>query len=147
MKKMQLSALVLDRINSQPPTQPETTTHQASRPLSAAKAKKARTPPATNTAFKSSLGTVFSSKEAYFCLFVIGVSISILCLWHLPLGKVPILQSLVQEGKREYIGLTLNIGLPILILLCVVNLADFVRSEYSVESIGQVNLNKHPSRT
>ncbi|WP_395463247.1 hypothetical protein [Wolbachia endosymbiont of Cantharis cryptica] len=96
-------------------------------------------PPTTNTDFKSSLKTVFSSKETYFCLFIIGASISILCLWHFPLGKLPVLQGLVQQDKRENIGLMLNIGLPILIMFCVLNFAHFVYSEYSVESIEQNN--------
>ncbi|WP_264682640.1 MULTISPECIES: hypothetical protein [unclassified Wolbachia] len=96
---------------------------------------------------KSPLKTVFSSKETYFCLFLVAASISALCLWHLPLGKVSILKELVPTEKRESIGLTLNIGLPILITLCVLNLAYFLYSEYSVESIEQISKKDLPLRT
>lgn len=99
----------------------------------------AKTPFSTNITPKSPLKTVFSSKETYFCLFLVAASISALCLWNLPMGKVSVLKELVPIEKRESIGLILNIGLPILITLCVLSLAYFIYSEYSVESIEQVS--------
>ncbi|MFL3876251.1 hypothetical protein wTkk_000160 [Wolbachia endosymbiont of Trichogramma kaykai] len=90
---------------------------------------------------------MFSSKETYFCLFLVAASISALCLWHLPLGKVSILNELVPTEKRGSISLTLNIGLPILITLCVLNLAYFLYSEYYVESIEQISKKDLPFRT
>ncbi|WP_264686156.1 hypothetical protein [Wolbachia endosymbiont (group B) of Polyommatus icarus] len=103
------------------------------------KTNEAKTRLPTNIGLKSPLKTVFSSKETYLCLFLVAASISALWLWHLPLGKVSILKELVPTEKRKSIGLTLNIGLPILITLCVLNLAYFLYSEYSVESIEQIS--------
>ncbi|MGL9717494.1 MAG: hypothetical protein ACR5K9_02180 [Wolbachia sp.] len=103
--------------------------------------------PTADTTFKSSLKTVFSSKETYFCLFLIASSISMLCLWHLPLGKESILKGLVPSEKVESIGLVLNIGLPTLIALCILSLAYFIYSECSVESVEQVSENEYLSRT
>ncbi len=57
------------------------------------------------------------------------------------------LKGLVPPEKRESIGLALNIGLPILIALCILNLARFIYSEYSIESIKQVSENDPLSRT
>jgi hypothetical protein len=151
-KKRQLYDLTFSP-KSQPPIQPENSTHKSTNPppnnieknqtphnLPANKAKTLR----TNIRLKLSLENVFSSKETYFCLFVIGVSISILCLWHFPLGKVPILQGLVPQEKREGIDLILNIGLPMLIAVCVLNLAHFIYSEYKgyhIESVEQASRN------
>jgi hypothetical protein len=56
--------------------------------------------------------------------------------------KVSILKGLVPPEKRENVGLALNIGLPILATLCVLSLAYFIYSKYSVESIEQVGENK-----
>ncbi|WP_047759087.1 MAG: hypothetical protein ABOJ95_000452 [Wolbachia endosymbiont of Armadillidium vulgare] len=111
------------------------------------KTNEAKTRLPTNISLKSPLKAMFSSKETYFCLFLVAASISALCLWHLPLGKVSILKELVPTEKRESIGLTLNIGLPILITLCVLNLAYFLYSEYSVESIEQISKKDLPLRT
>ncbi|MFT4327228.1 MAG: hypothetical protein AB3P07_01095 [Wolbachia pipientis] len=137
-KKVQLLKLV----SSQPSPQPKNVSHEIL-PSKAVdhlpKTNEAKTPLPTNIRLKSPLKTVFSSKETYFCLFLVAASISALCLWHLPLEKVSILKELVPTEKRESIGLTLNIGLPILITLCVLNLAYFIYSEYSVESIEQIN--------
>ncbi|MDM8335515.1 hypothetical protein [Wolbachia pipientis] len=104
-----------------------------------------KAPPATNASLKSLLKDVFSSKETYFCLFLLAASISILCLWHLPLGKASVLKGLVPPEGSESIGLTLNIGLPILIALCVLGLAHFIYSEHSLKSTEQVGENKFPS--
>ncbi|AWW50876.1 hypothetical protein [Wolbachia endosymbiont of Folsomia candida] len=142
-KKTKLSELVLDKINSQPTTEPKNTPssnmeeNQTPYTVPAAKAKKAKTTPTTDTAFKSSLNTVFTSKEGYACVFVIASSISILCLWHLPLGKVSILQGLVPKEKRELAGLILNILLIALIVALVLNLIHYVYSEYRANNIGK----------
>jgi hypothetical protein len=56
------------------------------------------------------------------------------------------LKGLVPPEKRESIGLALNIGLPILTALCVLSLAYFIYSEYSIESIEQVSENDPLSR-
>lgn len=137
-KKEQLIKLV----SGQPSPQPKNVSHEIL-PSKAVdhlpKTNEAKTRLPTNIRLKSPLKTVFSSKETYFCLFLVAASISVLCLWHLPLEKVSILKELVPTEKRESIGLTLNIGLPILITLCVLNLAYFIYSEYSVESIEQIN--------
>ncbi|WP_250295163.1 hypothetical protein [Wolbachia endosymbiont of Oedothorax gibbosus] len=131
----------------QPPTQHENTPHKSTNPLPikdpSPAINEAKTLPSTNITLKSPLKTVFSSKKAYFCLFIIVASASTLCLWHFPLGKMSMLKELVPPEKRESIGLALNIGLPILIALCILNLARFIYSEYSIESIEQ---NKSPSR-
>ncbi|WP_419215118.1 hypothetical protein [Wolbachia endosymbiont of Rhagoletis cingulata] len=137
-KKEQLIKLV----SGQPSPQPKNVSHEIL-PSKAVdhlpKTNEAKTRLPTNIRLKSPLKAMFSSKETYFCLFLVAASISALCLWHLPLGKVSILKELVPTEKRESIGLTLNIGLPILITLCVLNLAYFLYSEYSVESIEQIN--------
>ncbi|WP_143689161.1 hypothetical protein [Wolbachia endosymbiont of Nilaparvata lugens] len=137
-KKGQLIKLV----SGQPSPQPKNVSHEIL-PSKAVdhvpKTNEAKTRLPTNIRLKSPLKTVFSSKETYFCLFLVAASISVLCLWHLPLEKVSILKELVPTEKRESIGLTLNIGLPILITLCVLNLAYFLYSEYSVESIEQIS--------
>ncbi|WP_265041709.1 hypothetical protein [Wolbachia endosymbiont (group B) of Melanostoma mellinum] len=148
-KKVQLLKLV-SGIPIQPSPQPKNVSHEIL-PSKAVdhlpKTNEAKTPLPTNIRLKSPLKTVFSSKETYFCLFLVAASISALCLWHLPLGKVSILKELVPTEKRESIGLTLNIGLPILITLCVLNLAYFLYSEYSVESIEQISKKDLPLRT
>ncbi|WCR57597.1 hypothetical protein [Wolbachia endosymbiont of Ctenocephalides felis wCfeJ] len=107
---------------------------------------KAQTPLPANITLKSPLRTVFSSKETYFCLFLIASSVSVLCLWHLPLGKASILKELVPIEKRESIELALNVGLPVLIALCILGLAYFICSEYSVKSIEQASRNGLLSR-
>ncbi len=143
-KKEQLLKLVSDVYIQQPPTQHKNTPHKSTNPLpikDPSPATNEATP--TNITLKSPLKTVLSSKKAYFCLFIIVASASTLCLWHFPLGKVSMLKGLVLPEKRESIGLVLNIGLPILIALCILNLAHFIYSEYSIESIEQ---NKSPSR-
>ncbi|WP_341817268.1 hypothetical protein [Wolbachia endosymbiont (group A) of Agelastica alni] len=146
-KKEQLLKLVSGVYIQQPSPQHENTPHKSTNPLPikdlSPATNEAKTLPPTNITLKSSLKTVFSSKKAYFCLFIIVASASTLCLWHFPLGKVSMLKGLVPPEKRESIGLALNIGLPILIALCILNLARFIYSEYSVESIEQ---NKSPSR-
>lgn len=138
----------------QPPTQHENTPHKSINPLPINKSKdpspatnEAKTLLPTNITLKSPLKTVFSSKKAYFCLFIIVASASTLCLWHFPLGKVSMLKGLVPPEKRENIGLALNIGLLTLITLCVLSLAYFIYSEYSIESIKQVSENDPLSRT
>jgi len=145
-KKEQLLKLVSGIPIQQPFPQPENVSHEGRNPLpnktTNSSPATSTTPPATNTAFKPLLKIVFSSKETYFCLLLIAFSISTLCLWHLPLGKVSILKGLVPPEKRESVGLTLNIGLPILATLCVLSLAYFIYSKYSVESIEQVGENK-----
>ncbi|OAB81679.1 hypothetical protein WSTR_04025 [Wolbachia endosymbiont of Laodelphax striatellus] len=132
-KKEQLIKLV----SGQPSPQPKNVSHEILPSKAVDPLLEINKP--TDITLKSSLKTVFSSKETYFCLFLVAASISALCLWHLPLGKVSILKELVPTEKRESIGLTLNIGLPILITLCVLNLAYFLYSEYSVESIEQIS--------
>ncbi|WP_425384487.1 hypothetical protein [Wolbachia endosymbiont (group B) of Eupithecia inturbata] len=145
-KKEQLIKLV----SGQPSPQPKNVSHEIL-PSKAVdhlpKTNEAKTRLPTNIRLKSTLKAMFSSKETYFCLFLVAASISALCLWHLPLGKVSILKELVLTEKRESIGLTLNIGLPILITLCVLNLAYFLYSEYSVESIEQISKKDLPLRT
>ncbi|WP_353281659.1 hypothetical protein [Wolbachia endosymbiont (group B) of Horisme vitalbata] len=145
-KKEQLIKLV----SGQPSPQPKNVSHEIL-PSKAVdhlpKTNEAKTRLPTNIRLKSPLKAMFSSKETYFCLFLVAASISALCLWHLPLGKVSILKELVPTEKRESIGLTLNIGLPILITLCVLNLAYFLYSEYSVESIEQISKKDLPLRT
>ncbi|WP_264686676.1 hypothetical protein [Wolbachia endosymbiont (group B) of Rhopobota naevana] len=145
-KKEQLIKLV----SGQPSPQPKNVSHEIL-PSKAVdhlpKTNEAKTRLPTNIRLKSPLKAMFSSKETYFCLFLVAASISALCLWHLPLGKVSILKELVLTEKRESIGLTLNIGLPILITLCVLNLAYFLYSEYSVESIEQISKKDLPLRT
>ncbi|BET29843.1 MAG: hypothetical protein ABS251_00445 [Wolbachia endosymbiont of Ephestia elutella] len=145
-KKEQLIKLV----SGQPSPQPKNVSHEIL-PSKAVdhlpKTNEAKTRLPTNIGLKSPLKTVFSSKETYLCLFLVAASISALCLWHLPLGKVSILKELVPTEKRKSIGLTLNIGLPILITLCVLNLAYFLYSEYSVESIEQTSKKDLPLRT
>jgi hypothetical protein len=136
-KKEQLLKLVSGICIQQPSPQPENIYDENRNPLTTNPSPATNKPPATNTALKSSLKNVFFSKEAYFCLFVIAASISILCLWHFPLGKVSILKGLAPPEKRESLGLVLNIGLPILIVLCILNLAHSIYSEYSIESIEQ----------
>lgn len=139
--------LVSGVYTQQPTTQYENTPHKSTNPLPikdlSPATNEAKTLPPTNITLKSPLKTVFSSKKAYFCLFIIVASASTLCLWHFPLGKVSMLKGLVPPEKRENIGLALNIGLPTLITLCVLSLAYFMYSEYSIESIEQ---NKSPSR-
>ncbi len=134
----------------QPSPQDENTPHKSTNPLPikdlSPATNEAKTLPPTNITLKSSLKTVFSSKKAYFCLFIIVASASTLCLWHFPLGKVSMLKGLVPPEKRESIGLALNIGLPILTALCVLSLAYFIYSEYSIESIEQVSENDPLSR-
>ncbi|WP_265024250.1 MULTISPECIES: hypothetical protein [unclassified Wolbachia] len=146
-KKEQLLKLVSGVYIQQPSPQHENTPHKSTNPLPikdlSPATNEAKTLPPTNITLKSPLKTVFSSKKAYFCLFIIVASASTLCLWHFPLGKVSMLKGLVPPEKRESIGLALNIGLPILIALCILNLARFIYSEYSIESIEQ---NKSPSR-
>lgn len=136
--------------SGQPSPQPKNVSHEIL-PSKAVdhlpKTNEAKTRLPTNISLKSPLKAMFSSKETYFCLFLVAASISALCLWHLPLGKVSILKELVPTEKRESIGLTLNIGLPILITLCVLNLAYFLYSEYSVESIEQISKKDLPLRT
>ncbi|WP_255453395.1 hypothetical protein [Wolbachia endosymbiont of Atemnus politus] len=150
-KKEQLHKLIFGINTQQPSLQPENISHENRNPLSnettnpSAATNKA--PPATNIAFKSSLKIVFSSKETYFCLFLVAASISMLCLWHLPMGKASILKELVPPKGRESIGLVLNIGLPILLALCILSLAYFIYSEYSAESIEQVSKNDPLSLT
>lgn len=145
-KKEQLLKLVSGIPIQQPSPQPENISHESGNFLpnkaTSPSPVTSTTPPATNTAFKPLLKIVFSSKETYFCLLLIASSISTLCLWHLPLGKVSILKGLVPPEKRESVGLALNIGLPILATLCVLSLAYFIYSKYSVESIEQVGKNK-----
>lgn len=145
-KKEQLIKLV----SGQPSPQPKNVSHEIL-PSKAVdhlpKTNEAKTRLPTNISLKSPLKAMFSSKETYFCLFLVAASISALCLWHLPLEKVSILKELVPTEKRESIGLTLNIGLPILITLCVLNLAYFLYSEYSVESIEQISKKDLPLRT
>ncbi|WP_264729982.1 hypothetical protein [Wolbachia endosymbiont (group B) of Episyrphus balteatus] len=145
-KKEQLIKLV----SGQPSPQPKNVSHEIL-PSKAVdhlpKTNEAKTRLPTNIRLKSPLKAMFSSKETYFCLFLVAASISALCLWHLPLGKVSILKELVPTEKRESIGLTLNIGLPILITLCVLSLAYFIYSEYSVESIEQISKKDLPLRT
>ncbi len=148
-KKVQLLKLV-----SSIPIQPSPQLRKISHEILPSKAvdhlpktNEAKTPSPTNIKLKSPLKAMFSSKETYFCLFLVAASISALCLWHLPLGKVSILKELVPTEKRESIGLILNIGLPILITLCVLNLAYFLYSEYSVESIEQISKKDLPLRT
>ncbi|WP_264707594.1 MULTISPECIES: hypothetical protein [unclassified Wolbachia] len=146
-KKEQLLKLVSGVYIQQPSPQHENTPHKSTNPLPikdpSPATNEAKTLPPTNIALKSPLKTVFSSKKAYFCLFIIVASASTLCLWHFPSGKVSMLKGLVPPEKRESIGLALNIGLPILTALCVLSLAYFIYSEYSIESIEQ---NKSPSR-
>lgn len=132
-KKEQLIKLV----SGQPSPQPKNVSHEILPSKVVDSLLKINKP--TDITLKSPLKTVFSSKETYFYLFLVAASISALCLWHLPLGKVSILKELVPTEKRESIGLTLNIGLPILIILCVLSLAYFIYSEYSVESIEQIS--------
>lgn len=145
-KKAQFIKLV----SGQPSPQPKNVSHEIL-PSKAVdhlpKTNEAKTRLPTNIRLKSTLKAMFSSKETYFCLFLVAASISALCLWHLPLGKVSILKELVLTEKKESIGLTLNIGLPILITLCVLNLAYFLYSEYSVESIEQISKKDLPLRT
>ncbi|WP_353276577.1 hypothetical protein [Wolbachia endosymbiont (group B) of Villa cingulata] len=145
-KKEQLIKLV----SGQPSPQPKNVSHEIL-PSKAVdhlpKTNEAKTRLPTNIRLKSPLKAMFSSKKTYFCLFLVAASISALCLWHLPLGKVSILKELVPTEKRESIGLTLNIGLPILITLCILNLAYFLYSEYSVESIEQISKKDLPLRT
>ncbi|NUX01675.1 hypothetical protein GO685_04230 [Wolbachia endosymbiont of Madathamugadia hiepei] len=145
-KKEQLLKLVSGIPIQQPFPQPENVSHESGNPLpnktTSPSPVTSTTPLATNTASKPLLKIVFSSKETYFCLLLIASSISTLCLWHLPLGKVSILKGVVPPEKRESIGLALNIGLPILATLCVLSLAYFIYSKYSVESIEQVDKNK-----
>ncbi|MGL9688190.1 MAG: hypothetical protein ACR5K6_00085 [Wolbachia sp.] len=145
-KKEQLLKLVSGIPIQQPSPQPENVSHGSGNPLPNKTASPSpvtsTTPLATKTAFKPLLKIVFSSKRTYFCLLLIASSISTLCLWHLPLGKVSILKGLVPPEKRESVGLALNIGLPILTTLCVLSLAYFIYSKYSVESIEQVGENK-----
>ncbi|GFQ78770.1 uncharacterized protein TNCT_390461 [Trichonephila clavata] len=146
-KKEQLLKLVSGVYIQQPPMQHKNTPHKSTNPLpikDPSSATNEATP--TNITLKSPLKTVFSSKKAYFCLFIIVASASTLCLWHFPLGKVSMLKGLVPPEKRENIGLALNIGLPILIALCILNLAHFIYSEYSIESIEQVSENDPLSR-
>ncbi|MDG7053632.1 MAG: hypothetical protein LKM45_07275, partial [Wolbachia endosymbiont of Alcedoecus sp.] len=145
-KKEQLLKLVSGIPIQQPSSQPENVSHESENPLpnktTSPSPVTSTTPPANKTAFKPLLKIVFSLKETYFCLLLIAFSISTLCLWHLPLGKVSILKGLVPLEKRESIGLALNIGLPILATLCILSLAYFIYSKYSVESIEQVGENK-----
>jgi hypothetical protein len=135
----------------QPPTQHKNTFHKSTNPLPikdpSPATNEAKTLPPTNITLKSPLKTVFSSKKAYFCLFIIVASASTLCLWHFPLGKVSMLKGLVPPEKRENIGLALNIGLPTLITLCVLSLAYFIYSEYSIEPVKQVSKNDPLSHT
>ncbi len=135
----------------QPTMQHENTPHKSTNPLPikdpSPATNEAKTLPPTNITLESPLKIVFSSKKVYFCLFIIVASASTLCLWHFPLGKVSMLKGLVPPEKRESIGLALNIGLPILIALCILNLARFIYSEYSIESIKQVSENDPLSRT
>ncbi len=149
-KKEQLLKLVSGVYIQQPSPQHENTPHKSTNPLPikdlSPATNEAKTRPPTNITLKSSLKTVFSSKKAYFCLFIIVASASTLCLWHFPLGKVSMLKGLVPPEKRESIGLALNIGLPILTALCVLSLAYFIYSEYSIESIEQVSENDPLSR-
>lgn len=135
-KKVQLLKLVLG-ISIQSSPQPRNISHEILPSKVVDSLLKINKP--TDITLKPPSKTVFSSKETYFCLFLVAASISALCLWHLPLGKVSISKELVPTEKRESIGLTLNIGLPILITLCVLNLAYFLYSEYSVESIEQIS--------
>lgn len=109
-KKEQLLKLVSGVYIQQPPTQHKNTPHKSTNPLpikDPSPATNEATP--TNITLKSPLKTVFSSKKAYFCLFIIVASASTLCLWHFPLGKVSMLKGLVPPEKRESIGLALNI--------------------------------------
>ncbi|WP_406829251.1 hypothetical protein [Wolbachia endosymbiont (group A) of Philonthus cognatus] len=149
-KKEQLLKLVSGVYIQQPSPQHENTPHKSTNPLPikdlSPATNEAKTLPPTNITLKSSLKTVFSSKKAYFCLFIIVASASTLCLWHFPLGEVSMLKGLVPPEKRESIGLALNIGLPILTALCVLSLAYFIYSEYSIESVKQVSKNDPLSR-
>ncbi|UVW84204.1 hypothetical protein [Wolbachia endosymbiont of Aedes albopictus] len=149
-KKEQLLKLVSGVYIQQPPMQHKNTPHKSTNPLPikdpSPATNEAKTLPLTNITLKSPLKTVFSSKKAYFCLFIIVASASTLCLWHFRLGKVSMLKVLVPPEKRENIGLALNIGLPTLITLCVLSLAYFIYSEYSIESVKQVSKNDPLSR-
>lgn len=62
-------------------------------------------------------------------------------------GKSVNFKGIGANRKKWSIGLTLNIGLPILITLCVLNLAYFLYSEYYVESIEQISKKDLPFRT
>lgn len=135
-KKEQLIKLV----SGQPSPQPRNVSHEILPSKAVDSLLKINKP--TDITLKSPLKTVFSSKETYFYLFLVAASISALCLWNLPLGKVSVLKELVPAEKRESVGLALNIGLPILATLCVLSLAYFIYSKYSVESIEQVGENK-----
>jgi hypothetical protein len=57
------------------------------------------------------------------------------------------LKGLVPPEKRENIGLALNIGLPTLITLCVLSLAYFIYSEYSIKPVKHVSRNDPLSHT
>ncbi len=98
-KKVQLLKLV----SGQPSPQPKNVSHEILPSKAVDPLLEINKP--TDITLKSSLKTVFSSKETYFCLFLVAASISALCLWHLPLGKVSILKELVPTEKRESIVL------------------------------------------
>lgn len=97
---------------------------------------------------KLMLENIFYSPETYFCLFSIVAFISTLYLWHFPPIWMAILKESMPSQKREEIGSVLNIGLPILIVLCIANLVHFIYSEYSgyVKFVEQENArNLQPS--
>ncbi len=70
-----------------------------------------------------------------------------LCLsCHLSLGNSVNLKGLVQPEKTESTGLVLNIESPILIILCILSVAYFIYSEYSVEFTKKISKNDPFSR-
>lgn len=84
----------------------------------------------SKTRLKLTIEKTFLSREAYFYLIAMVVFISVLCLWHFPLGKTSILKGLAPVKERDSIERALNIGLPILIMLCVVFLVDTIYFKY-----------------
>lgn len=97
---------------------------------------------------KLMLENIFYSPETYFCLFSIVAFISTLYLWHFPPIWMAVLKESMPSQKKEDIGSVLNIGLPILIVLCIANLVHFIYSEYSgyIEFVEQENArNLQPS--
>lgn len=88
--------------------------------------------PEPDRSLKSPLRNILSSKDTYFYLFAITTSTSALCLLHFTaLGK-----SVMSE---ESTGLILNTALLILIAMCIIGLAYVAYSEYTVESVEQID--------
>lgn len=95
--------------------------------------------PEPDRSLKSPLRNILSSKDTYFYLFAITTSTSALCLLHFTaLGK-----SVMSE---ESTGLILNTALLILIAMCIIGLAYVAYSEYTVESVEQIDISNFQER-